>query len=132
MSTIIILLKSTRVFHSRLINEGIFNITCRLFFKNNRFLFSYCFLDRGEQSHRMGRFPHSPAMENLVHFTCIFENACQTSVVMSHKCNCMAFVIDRCSVFNNRLQVIDFPERVENIGIFGSFIQHTNFSFQSD
>ena len=37
-----------------------------------------------------------------------------------------------CSVFNNKLQVIDFPKRVENIGMFGSFIQHTKYSFQSD
>ena len=37
-----------------------------------------------------------------------------------------------CSVFNHRLQVIDFPKRVETIGLFGSFIQHTKFSFQSD
>ena len=36
-----------------------------------------------------------------------------------------------CSVFNHRLQVIDFPKRVQTIGLFGSFIQHTKFSFQS-
>ena len=42
----------------------------------------------------MGRFSHPPTMENPVHFTCIFENVCQTSVVMSDKCNCIVFVID--------------------------------------
>ena len=38
----------------------------------------------------------------------------------------------RCSVFDHRLQVIDFPKRVKDIGLLGSFIQHTKFSFQSD
>ena len=41
-----------------------------------------------------GDSPILPTMKNPLHFTCIFENVCQTSVVMSHKCNCMAFVID--------------------------------------
>ena len=77
-----------------------------------------------------GDSPIPSVMENPVHFTCIFENACKTSLVMSHKCNCMAFVID--VLFSIRLQVTDFSKRVETIGLFGSFIQHTKFSFQSD
>ena len=38
--------------------------------------------------------PIPPTMEIPVHFTCILEKVCQTSVVMSHKCNCIAFVTD--------------------------------------
>ena len=42
----------------------------------------------------MGRFPHSLYYGKPCLLSCIFENVCQTSVVMSHKCICMAFVID--------------------------------------
>ena len=90
MSTIF-LLKSTRVFHRSLINEGIFKF--KLLFMNNRLLFSYCFLDGGEQSHDGDISPLPLLYKNPVHFTCIFENVCQISVY-EPQCNCMAFVID--------------------------------------
>ena len=50
----------------------------------------------------MGRFPIPSIMENPVHFTCIFENVCQTSVVMSHKCNCMIWHLSLMFCFQSQ------------------------------
>ena len=121
MSTII-LLKPTRGFHRKLS----FNIS--LLFKNNRLSFSFCFLDRGEQSHD-GEIPPFPPIlwKNLS--TCIFVSVNFSSYEPQMRLHA---ICQSCSVFNHILQFIDFPKRVENIGLFGSFIQHTKFSFQSD
>ena len=89
MSTII-LLKSTRVFHRTLNNEGIFNF--KLLFMNNRLLFSYCFLDGGEQSHD-GEIPPFPYYIKTLSTLPVSLKMAVKLQYMSHKCNCMAFVI---------------------------------------
>ena len=61
-------------------------------FKNNRLLFSYCFLDGGEQSHD-GEIPPFPLLWKTLSTLPVSLKMSVKLQYMSQKCNCMSFVI---------------------------------------